>query len=116
MPKNRREEEWINDLVFTISNFFSKEECQRLINYAEEIGFEEATVNTEKGAVRLTEVRNNDRIVIKDFALAQQIFDVADDFLPSEYLERNPIAANELLRFYRYEQGQQFDRHLDIPY
>ena len=111
-----REENWLNDYVFTIDNFFSREECQQYIELSEDYGFEEATVTSATGSVRISKLRNNDRVMFKNKEVAEWLFDRLIDFVPSEFDGRAAKAVNELFRFYRYEPGQQFDWHQDFPY
>lgn len=111
-----RKETWLNDYVFTVSNFFSIEECDRHIAMSEDIGFEEALVTTATGSVRAAGLRNNDRVMFKSEEIAQWLWQRAEEFVPSEYESRHACGINELIRFYRYEAEQQFNWHQDFPY
>ena len=51
--------------IFTIDNFWTKQECEDFIFKSETIGYEPATVTTEKGQKLVKEVRNNNRVIYK---------------------------------------------------
>jgi hypothetical protein len=46
--------------VLTISSFFIEAECAAEIAHAESLGFAEAPVSTDRGAVMMKDLRNND--------------------------------------------------------
>ncbi|MCG8575478.1 MAG: oxidoreductase, 2OG-Fe(II) oxygenase, partial [Flavobacteriales bacterium] len=69
--------------VFTIDNFLSQEECLSFIGISEEIGYEEATVTTPSGQRMIKTVRNNSRVIYKDFDLANKIWEKITAFIPS---------------------------------
>ena len=110
------EETWLTNSIFIVENLFTADECDRYIRLSEEIGFDEATVNTVQGTVRVENVRNNDRIVFHNHSLAEQIWERVEDYIPMELEDRRPVGLNECFRFYRYDVGQQFDWHLDFPF
>lgn len=49
--------------IFTIDNFWTQQECIDFISKSEEIGYEPATVETEKRPVVVETVRNNNRAI-----------------------------------------------------
>lgn len=111
-----REETWLNDYVFTVNEFLTIQECKKYIEMGEEVGFEEALVNSERGAIRVPDLRNNDRVMFKNHEIADWLWDRAEEFVPSDFNGRSPIGLNEMLRFYRYDPGQQFNWHQDFPF
>ena len=111
-----REEQWLNDSVFTVSEFLTQEECQKQISISEDVGFEEALLTSPTGTVRIKSLRNNDRVMFKNQEIADWLWERAIDFVPTEFEGRNAIGLNEFLRYYRYDPGQQFDWHQDGPY
>ncbi|MFK7769586.1 MAG: 2OG-Fe(II) oxygenase [Mariniblastus sp.] len=111
-----RSETWLNDYVFTVEQFLSNEECSKYIEISEDTGFEEALVTTAKGTVRMSGVRNNDRVMFKSQEIADWLWERAEDFVPSEMEGRQAVGVNELIRFYRYDADQQFNWHQDMPY
>jgi predicted 2-oxoglutarate/Fe(II)-dependent dioxygenase YbiX len=102
----------IDDGIFTIESVFSPLECQALIDWAEAIGFEAATVRSADGPMMMTKIRNNDRVVIDDVTLADQMWQRIQHLLP-ELDSAAPCGVDSQLRFYRYHPGQQFRRHKD---
>ena len=111
-----REESWLSDEVFVVREFLTPTECQQYIEISEDIGFEEALVTTARGAARIDSIRNNDRVMFKNQEVAHRLWERAADFVPSEWEGRQAVGVNELLRFYRYDVGQQFNWHQDFPY
>jgi prolyl 4-hydroxylase len=103
----------LNEGIYTIENFISNEECIRLINQSEKIGFEEATVETEKGAKRITEVRNNQRVLLTDYELANSLWEIVKEYAPLKIGNSVAVGLNELFRFYKYEPNNQFRKHID---
>lgn len=99
--------------IFTISDVFTKDECQEQIAYAERRGFELATINARSGALVDTKIRNNDRFIADDIDMAARIWKRVRRFIPSRSDGRNAIGLNERLRYYRYTRGQRFDWHYD---
>ena len=102
--------------IFTIEDFWTAERCEEFIRMSEAMGYEEATVETEKGHKRIEEVRNNQRILRKDEALAQEIWEQVKDAVPSPLGNSIAVGINELFRFYKYDPGQEFKRHRDGSY
>ncbi len=107
---------WLNDYMFTVSDFISSKECDTHIAMSEEIGFEEALVTTERGAIRAADLRNNDRVMFKSEEIANWLWGLAEEFVPVEFEGRRAVGINELIRFYRYDVNQQFKWHQDFPY
>lgn len=110
------EEHWFNDYVFTVDNFFTPEECEKYIRISEDIGFEDALVSSPQGQVRRTDIRNNERVMFESEEIAEWLWERAAEFVPSDYDDRPAVGVNELLRFYRYDPGQQFNWHQDFPF
>lgn len=111
-----RTEIWLNDYMFTVSNFFTEKECDDNIAMSEDIGYEEALVTTEGGKARVAVLRNNDRVMFKSEDIANRLWELAEPFVPFEDEDRRAVGVNELIRFYRYRKGQQFIWHQDFPY
>lgn len=102
--------------IFTIDNFLNAEECDNYIQLSEEKGFEQAKVNTEKGSKIIEDVRNNERVLFTDFALAKILWERLEPYAPEKIGNSIAIGLNELFRFYKYEPGQQFKKHQDQSY
>jgi prolyl 4-hydroxylase len=116
LRNSRMKQKIISETIFTIDDFWSSEECDILISKSEKIGYEPATVNTEKGPRLIQEVRNNNRIIYKDFELAHQLWTKLSPYAPKSIGYSKAIGLNELFRFYKYEPGQVFRRHRDQSY
>jgi predicted 2-oxoglutarate/Fe(II)-dependent dioxygenase YbiX len=102
--------------IWTIPGFRDRSSCLDLIIHSEKLGYEQAKVNTSKGARRIESVRNNDRVIFTDHDLAAELWREARAFIPERIGASVAIGLNELFRFYRYTPGQQFRRHRDESY
>ncbi len=102
--------------IFTIDNFWTTQACEDFIAKSETIGYEPATVETEKGQMVVASVRNNNRILYKDTALADATWKRLQPFAPTQIGKSKAIGLNELFRFYKYQPGQEFKRHRDQSY
>lgn len=107
--KHIRHTKWIS----TVENFWTVEKCDTFIRKSEEIGYELAMVNTERGPKRVEGVRNNKRILFSDKALANEIWSDISGFVKQELGNSKAIGLNEMFRFYKYETGQEFKKHRD---
>lgn len=110
------EENWLTECVFTVEQFFTPDECRKYIQISEDLGYEDALVSSPQGHVLRTDVRNNKRVMFSNDEIAAFLWDRACDFIPVEYEGRSAVGVNELLRFYRYDPGQQFNWHQDFPF
>jgi len=102
--------------IFTIDNFWSQQECDEFISKSEAIGYEPATIETEKGQKLIESVRNNNRVIYTDPILAHDLWQHIASFAPKQIGNSKAVGLNELFRFYRYEAGQEFKRHRDQSY
>ncbi len=107
---------WWNDAVFTVDDFWDRKQCEKFIGISEDIGYEEALVSTPSGGMRLKEFRDNQRVMFRNDEIARSLWEEAESWIPNEIEGRRGVGVNELLRFYRYESGQQFNWHQDFPY
>jgi len=100
---------WLANNIGTVPGFFSPEECAAHIALGERLGYEEAPVTTDSGAVFMKDVRNNDRVMLDDAARAVELWQHIAPFVPPRLQKKwQPVGLNERLRFYRYDPGQQF--------
>lgn len=100
------------DTLFTLRRFLTPDACRVQIQRAETIGFQDAPVSTQRGPIHMPEVRNNDRVMLDDPALAHQLWlPLADHLAPIGAWQ--PLGLNERLRYYRYDPGQRFALHRD---
>lgn len=100
--------------IWTVENFLSAEECAEWIEFAENLGFDDAPINVGFGAEKIVNnVRNNERAMIDDSNRAFSLWQRAKKHLPEMIFHRVAIGLNERLRFYRYETSQKFSWHSD---
>ena len=93
------------DNVFTVENFFTRQECLEAIVQSEGLGFELAKVNTASGSRVHTGVRNNSRAFLNSAELADKLWQRVQPYVPAQVGHSHPIGLNELFRFYRYQRG-----------
>ena len=104
--------EFVNPDVFTVAGAFTAAECSALIERAESIGFDAASVRTRSGPRMMTKIRNKDRVNLVDPELAELMWSRVASILPV-LDDQRPVGVDHQLRFYRYEPGQEFKRHKD---
>ncbi len=102
--------------IFTIDDFLSKQDCIDYILKSEFIGYEPATINTEKGQMIIETVRNNFRVLYSNTTLADNLWQQLKFFAPKQIGNSKAVGLNELFRFYKYQVGQQFKKHRDQSY
>ncbi|MBP3959771.1 2OG-Fe(II) oxygenase [Gemmata sp. G18] len=108
-----RKEELDGEQVFVIHDFLTPEECAEYVRVTEAVGYGAAPISTGAGFVMAPEVRNNERVMVDNFAWAAELWGRAKPLLPSPYRGREATALNERFRFYRYDPGQTFRPHTD---
>jgi len=106
-----------NFTCFVIPSLFSKAECEELLNTDIKNSFQKAISNYP------TYYRNNDRFVMDNDTLANQLFEKVKPYLPETIEVNSTIQAenglwhlkelNNRLRFCKYSANQYFHRHLD---
>ena len=106
----------LTDNIFTIDNFWTQRECEDFISKSEAIGYEPATIETEKGQKVVEAIRNNNRVIYTDTHLANDIWRQLEPFAPKQIGNSKAVGLNELFRFYKYQAGQEFKRHRDQSY
>jgi predicted 2-oxoglutarate/Fe(II)-dependent dioxygenase YbiX len=108
---------WDDEIgIGTIEDVLNAAECAAHIDRSERAGFGAAPIITPFGEVVATDVRNNTRVMLDDFALAATIWERARAHLPPMLAGRPAIAMNERFRYYRYRPGQRFDWHADASF
>ena len=92
--------------IWTIDNVWTNEQCDGFIKKSEAIGYEVATVDTEKGQIVVDTVRNNQRILYTDYQLAKNLWEQLKELAPAQIGRSVAVGLNELFRFYKYGPGQ----------
>ncbi|MCB9527167.1 MAG: 2OG-Fe(II) oxygenase [Myxococcales bacterium] len=87
--------------------------CAAVIADAEARGFAEAPINLPGGEVRRTDIRDNDRVMYDDPALAARLWEALAPHCPARVGEGEAVGLNERFRVYRYAVGQRFMMHRD---
>jgi hypothetical protein len=105
--------EHYEDFVFELPNFVTDDQCDRWITDIEGEGFEPALINGANGATRRADIRNNDRLIRDDPAIADMLWNKLRPFVSQSFSNRQVVGLNERFRFYRNDVGQKFDWHRD---
>lgn len=106
----------LQEFLFCIEDFLSPNECDELIIWSELKGYEEAKVQVRGQEIMIKAVRNNSRITFIDFDLADRIWNKFKPFAVNRFANSEVIGLNELFRFYKYEKGERFKKHIDGSY
>jgi len=99
--------------IYVVPNTLSRKECDEFIAMSERIGFADAPISEVGGEILRPETRNNARVMIDDERTAALLWHRIKAEVPAFLSGRQVIGVNERLRFYRYDQGQQFASHVD---
>lgn len=102
--------------IYTIDNFLTVDECNKLIEKSEQIGFEEAGVNVDGAQKMMKMVRNNERILFEDPEYASQLWQKLQPYVKPEVGNSKAVGLNEMFRFYKYNPNQRFKMHIDGSY
>jgi predicted 2-oxoglutarate/Fe(II)-dependent dioxygenase YbiX len=102
-----------DDVLFTVSDVLSADECASFIRLIESKGPEVAPITTGYGFVMRPDVRNNTRVMIDDPARAGWLWDRVAAFIPKRIGPWTAVGLNERFRYYRYDPGQYFRWHGD---
>ena len=74
------------------------------------LGYQPATMETEKRLRLVDFIRNDNRVIYKDFTLAKALWNELKPYALREIGDSVAIGLNESFRFYKYEPGQQFKK------
>ena len=100
-------------LVVSVPGVLTPSECAAMIARIEELGPTDAPITTDRGFVMMPDVRNNQRVMFDDRALAAELYARLDSVLPERVCGHEKHGVNERFRCYRYAPGQQFAVHRD---
>ncbi|PIA49725.1 hypothetical protein AQUCO_01300463v1 [Aquilegia coerulea] len=112
-PKKNLQVTHLKDIhLLTIPNFLSSVESRAFIKVAESIGFAH---QGSLGPTRGEAYRDNHRIAVDDPVLASTIWEsgLKKVFADIEIRGKVAVGLNPNIRFYRYNVGQRFGRHID---
>ncbi|MEL6110813.1 MAG: 2OG-Fe(II) oxygenase, partial [Planctomycetota bacterium] len=73
---------YLSEEVFTVTDFFTHEECDSHIEFSESMGFDDAPINTALGPVIRKDVRNNTRVIHDDQRSAKDLWSRIPDYIP----------------------------------
>ncbi|PTL85759.1 2OG-Fe(II) oxygenase [Vitiosangium sp. GDMCC 1.1324] len=99
--------------IQTLSSVLSDAECAAMIQRIESLRPAPAPITTPRGFVMRPDIRNNDRVMFDDVALAADLFARVRHGLPPAPGPWRAVGTNERFRCYRYQPGQFFAPHRD---
>jgi prolyl 4-hydroxylase len=106
----------LEHLVFELSEFTDAAFCNRVIDRANHLGFEPATITSENGTSVTPDIRNNDRVIFDDVDFANELWLRISPYFQKPFKGMTAVGINERFRVYRYVPGQFFDWHQDGEY
>ncbi len=106
----------LKHLVFEVPDFGTPDFCDQIVARANDIGFDAATITTERGTSVTQEIRNNDRVIVDDANLAKLLWGNAKSLFSETFKGHRAVGLNERFRVYRYSPDQFFDWHQDGEY
>jgi prolyl 4-hydroxylase len=92
------------------------ERCDALVARIEAESPAVAPIMLASGPAMDLRVRNNERVMFDDAALAAELFARTGGFAPSSLAGGTLVGYNERFRGYRYRDGQRFAPHYDGAY
>jgi predicted 2-oxoglutarate/Fe(II)-dependent dioxygenase YbiX len=117
--------DFAHPLLWTVPRFLSPDECAAIRARTDSAEWLPATVNSEHGRVVDARVRDNTLAVLRDPALAEDLFTRARQHVPARMsaeigragrVDVEAVGVHVPLRVYRYEVGQHFGLHQDQAY
>ncbi len=112
-------------LVWTVPELFTAAECAALVAGAADQAWLPATVNSATGRVVAREVRDSSTAVLRDPALAAELYHRVAPHVPARMsgeiggrgrVDMSVAGVHVPVRIYRYEPGQHFGPHQDQSY
>lgn len=106
-------------LTLLLDHVLTAAESEALLARIESLSPAAAPITTARGFEMRPDVRNNERVMFDDPALAAALFERLASALPAELHDRDgdplgrPCGLNERFRGYRYSPGQRFAPHFD---
>jgi predicted 2-oxoglutarate/Fe(II)-dependent dioxygenase YbiX len=102
------------ELIVTIPDLISADECRALIHETEARGYDPAPITTPLGFVSCPEIRCNTRVMRDDEHMALDLWQRLHSHVPARWGRAwHAAGLNERFRFYRYETGEFFRWHVD---
>lgn len=96
---------------------FTKDFCNKILEKANKLGFQTATINIDGKEKELKTIRNNSRILFSDKSVAKEIekelLEKLESKFPLSYKDKYYQQVGQSLRVYKYESGQYFKPHKD---
>jgi prolyl 4-hydroxylase len=102
-----------SDDAFSLGGFLSPAECDEHIRRSERLGYEVSRIDTGRGMALDRDIRNNERVLLDDSALAGSLWARSRHYFPNRPGQWKPSGLNERFRYYKYERGSSFRWHRD---
>lgn len=99
--------------ILIIDHFLDGDECKRLIELSESLGYKPADVDVHGQRQMLSMVRTNERVDIESPEIAEQFWQKLKAINIPRIDGKQPIGLTPFFRFYRYEGEQKFNMHKD---
>jgi predicted 2-oxoglutarate/Fe(II)-dependent dioxygenase YbiX len=99
--------------IWTIRHFLTPYACAELIAQSEAFGYKPAEVGFSSGAKMMQSIRNNSRLEYENAELAKAYWAHLQSYCPPTLDNSVAVRLSEKFKFYRYESGERFKRHID---
>ncbi len=99
--------------ILVIESLLSVEDCSKLIDKSEKIGYSQADVQVNDVRKYSPKIRNNERVNLHSKQLANELWEQIASYSLPVYEDRYAIGLSPYFRFYKYIQGQRFRIHQD---
>ncbi len=101
------------DGILTIDYFLDVDECKRLIELSESLGYKPADVDVHGQRQLFSMIRTNERVDMESPEIAEQFWQKMKTMNIPGIDGKQPIGLTPFFRFYRYEGEQKFNMHKD---
>mmetsp|Transcript_2500 Transcript_2500/g.3777 ORF Transcript_2500/g.3777 Transcript_2500/m.3777 type:complete len:382 (+) Transcript_2500:209-1354(+) len=101
------------EVCISVKGVLDKEECNNIIERAEDIGFRPALLQLRGIQILDRKSRNSERCIIDDEVFTARLYDRLRGVLPGCFGSSRTVGLNERVRILKYVPGQSFPIHQD---
>ena len=101
----------LKDEIWEVSNFISAEECDKLVEFCENIGFSNSKIRLPNETNKL--LRNMDRVLVSDAQASALLSNLLVKYVPLAFEGGIFDGLNKNFKFYKYEKEMMYAPHVD---
>lgn len=101
----------VKDEIWEVSNFMSAKECDKLVEFSENISFSNTTIQLPNEKNKL--LRNMDRVLLSDAQASTLLSNLIVKYVPLAFEGGIFDGLNKNFKFYKYEKEMMYAPHVD---